>query len=86
MVAQASLKTTEASANASASIFIKDKNYRVRILNTFGIVQRIATCTPQDTKDNWVKCSGTLYKVDGTPEAKYVAWLNTDHLNFVEEY
>jgi len=85
-VAHARRKNTEPSPNSSASIFIKGKNYRVKILNTFGITQRFASCSPQDTRDNWVKCSGTVYKVDGTPEGKYVAWLNTDHLNFVEEY
>jgi hypothetical protein len=85
MVAQARLKNPEPSPNSSASIFIKGKHYRVKILNTFGITQRFATCSPQDSRDNWVKCSGILFKADGSQEAKYEAWLNTEHLNFVEE-
>ena len=85
MVAHASLKNAEPSPNSSASIFVKGQNYRVKILNTFGITQRIATCSVQDSRDNWVKCSGTLFKADGKPEGNYVAWLNSEHLNFVEE-
>ena len=74
----------EATPNATTVIFARNGLYRVKILHSFE-TQRLIDCRVLDARDNWVKCNGNLYGLDGRVEEKFVAWLNADYISFVQD-
>jgi len=79
------LRAASPNLNSSSAIFTKDKTYRLKLLQTFGITQRWVDCKVLDTRDNWVKCDGIVYDLNGKPEDKFVGWLNTEYISWVQE-